>query len=216
MTHRQRIEQYIAEGRTVSGAKGDSTAQSTEQSQSNFSKQLQQSFAANNASQQNQLNFLNAKLQSTLNNPQGFSPATLAAMRAQSNDAVAAQTQNSERAANTFETRGGSGLPSGVNAQINAEIAQQAGQEGNAAQQNITEENAALQNQNYNTALGAEENVAQLENPEGMSGAANQAGGEVANLSEANTQASGPTFGSILGNTLGTVGSVAVGKAMGH
>lgn len=216
MTHRQRIEQYIAEGRTVSGAKGDATDTSTEKSTSEFAQQLQQAFAANNASQSNDFAFLNKKIQTTLNNPQGFSPATLAAMRAQANDAVASQTQNSERAANTFETRGGSGLPSGVNAQINAEIAQQAGQEGNQAQANITEENAALENQNYNTALGAEENVAQLENPEGMAGESNHASGEVASLANAETAASGPTFGSILGNTIGTVGSVAVGKAMGH
>lgn len=199
------IERYIVEGRTVSGAKGDSTAQSTEKAQGDFTKQLQQTFQTNNANQQNQLNFLNAKMQSMITNPQGYSPSTLAAMRASSNDQVAAQAQNATKAAQNMEAgRSGAGaLPSGVDAQINAGIQSRAGQAGAQAQQQITEQNANLENTNLWNATKAEEGVAGLENPEGMAGSANNAAGTVSNLSDAVTKANGPGIGSILGGVVG-------------
>lgn len=190
---------------TVSGGKGDSTAQSTEAGQGAFTNTLQNAFATNNAQQQQQLNFLNQKLQSSINNPQGYSPSTLAAMRAQANDQVAATNQNVQRSVNNMETtRGGAAaLPSGVDAQINASVAQQAAQAGNNAQQNITEQNANLQEQNQQRALGEELGVAQAENPDAMAGEANQGAGEVSQLSQAVTAANGPGIGSILGGIAG-------------
>ena len=78
----------------ASGGKGDSTASSTEKSQGNFTNLLQQTFATNNAQQQSQLNFLNTKLQSAIDNPTGYSkPSTLAALRAEGTDAVAAENK---------------------------------------------------------------------------------------------------------------------------
>ena len=199
----------------IAACKGDSTAQSAESSQSNFSNQLQQAFQTNNAAQQNQLNFLNGKLQSAINNPQGYSPATLAAMRAQATDQTAGAVQNAERSVNTFADKGGSGLPSGVAAQLNAQVASQAGQAENNAQQQITEQNANLQNQNLWKATQAEEGVAGLENPDAMASAENGSAGQVANLSNAVTSSAGPTFGSILGGVvgagLGVAGKMATG-----
>jgi hypothetical protein len=200
----------------VSGAKGDQTAQGTESSESGFSNTLQQIFNANNASQQNQLNFLNQKMQTAISNPNGYSPSTLASMRAQANDQVAANTQNEERAANNMADRGGAGLPSGVAAQNDAAIAENAEQQGRNAQQNITEANANLQNENEWNAVKADEGVAGMENPEGDASGANQAGSTVGALSQAVTSSSGPTAGSILGGVvgagLGAAGNIFQGK----
>lgn len=192
-------------GHSVSGGKGDQTAKTTETNQGNFTTELQNVFGTNNAQQQSQLNFLNTKLQSAINNPQGYSPATLAAMRASANDRVAANTQNVERGVNNMEaTRGGAGaLPSGVDAQINAGVASQAAQAGSNAQQQITIGNADLQNQNQQAAIRNEMGVAGLENPEGLAGAEEGSASDVSGLSQAVTASSGPTVGSILGGIAG-------------
>lgn len=209
-------EQFVEHIKThpVRGAKGDSTAQSTEKAQGEFTKQLQQTFQTNNVNQQNQLNFLNAKMQDMISNPKGYSPSTLAAMRAQANDAVAARTQQVQRSVNNTQmTRGGAdALPSGVNAQVNAQIASSAAQAGNAAQQDITTQNADLENTNLWNATKAEEGVAGLENPEGMASSANNAASTVSGLSDAVTKANGPGVGSILG---GIAGSALSGWAGG-
>lgn len=185
--------------------KGDNTASAEEQSQENFSQTLQNAFNTNNAAQQNQLSFLNNKMQSAINNPQGYSAQTLASMRAQANDSVSAEDQNVQRSVNNSEaTRGGSAaLPSGVNAQIGAAVASQAAQAGSRAQQGITEENANLENSNYWNAVKGEEGVAGMENPEGMAGEDNQAASTVGSLSNAVTQSDGPSVGSILGGVIG-------------
>lgn len=210
------IDRYIAEGRTVSGAKGDSTAQDTEKSQGAFTKTLQTAFQTNNASQQNQLNFLNSKMQSAISNPQGYSPATLAAMRASANDSVAATSQNVQRSVQNMEAgrSGPNALPSGVDAQINAEVNSRAAEAGNKAQQDITIDDANLKNQNEWNAVKAEEGVAGLENPEGMAGEANTGASTVGSLSQAVTSANGPGIGSILGGIAGA-GISALGTYYG-
>jgi hypothetical protein len=189
----------------VSGGKGDSSASNTEKGQAGFATTLQSIFANNNAQQQNQLNFLNQKLQAAIANPQGFTPQALAAMRTQATEAGASQNQQVEQAVNNkFATEGGAtSLPSGVQAQIQAQTANQAEQNVNNAQLGITEANANLQNQNEWNAIKGEEDVAGIENPEGIAGAENSAAGTVSNLSEANTQANGPGIGSILGGVVG-------------
>jgi hypothetical protein len=114
------VERYVAEGRTVSGAKGDDTASETEASQSAFTNTLQQAFQTQFATQQNTLNFLNNTMQKQINNPQGFSAPTLAAMRTSATDQIAGEAQNAQRVSqNREDLEGGQNLPSGVNAQIN-------------------------------------------------------------------------------------------------
>src|SRR5260370_369588 len=93
-TWNQTIEMYLAEGRPVSGGKGDNTASNTEKQTAQFANTLQGVFASNNAAQQGQLNFLNQKLQAGINNPQGYSPATLAAMRTQATEQGAQANKN--------------------------------------------------------------------------------------------------------------------------
>lgn len=185
--------------------KGDNTASGAETSQADFSKTLQSAFNTNNAAQQNQLNFLNNKMQSAIDNPQGYRPDVLASMRAQANDAVSSQAQNVQRSVNNAEmTRGGaSALPSGVSSQIAASIASQAGEAGNRAQQDITIGDANLKNQNQWNAVKAEEGVAGLENPTGMSNSETGVADSVSSLGNTVTQSAGPTFGSILGGVVG-------------
>lgn len=198
--------------------KGDSTASGEEKSQAGFSQQLQNAFQTNNAAQQNQLSFLNTKMQDAINNPQGYNAQTLASMRAGANDRVAAENQNVQRSVQAKQmTQGGAdALPSGVNSQISAAVASQAAQAGNQAQQNITEQNESLKNQNMWKAVQTEDAVAGQENPEGMAGEENGAANSVTGLSGAVTQSSGPTFGSILGGVvgagLGAAGSYFGGK----
>jgi hypothetical protein len=185
--------------------KGDNAASGEEQSQKDFSTTLQNAFKTNNAAQQNQLNFLDAKMKSAIDNPQGYSASTLASMRAQANDSVAAQNQNVQRNVNNAQmTKGGAAaLPSGVSAQIDAAIGSQAAQAGSRAQQDITIQNANLENQNQWNAVKAEEGVAGMENPEAMASENNNAASTVGSLSNAVTQSQGPSIGSILGGVVG-------------
>jgi hypothetical protein len=196
--------------------KGDNAASGEEQSQADFSKQLQSSFATNNAAQQNQLNFLNNKMQSAIDNPQGYDASTLASMRAQANDSVAAQNQNVQRSVNnSMATKGGAAaLPSGVSAQIDAAIGSQAAQAGSRAQQDITIQNANLENQNMWKAVQGEGQIASLENPEGMAGANTGTADSISGLSDAVTKANGPGIGSILGGVVGA-GIGAAGQYFG-
>lgn len=186
-------------------------------SQQAFTAQLQNAFATNNAQQQGQLDFLNNKLQSTIDNPSGYSPATLAAMRAQANDQVASENQNVQRNVNsTFATRGGAAaLPGGVEDQVRAAVGAQSAQAGNNAQQDITEQNANLQEQNQQAALREELGVAQTENPEGMAGAANQGASVEGELANDYTKDKGPGIGSVLGTIAGGVAGSFLGPMAG-
>jgi hypothetical protein len=210
------IERYLAEGRTVSGGKGDNTASQTEKSQGAFTQQLQQIFAQHNQQQQGQLNFLNQKLQDAINNPQGYNPQALAAMRTQATEQGALQNQQVEKAlGNKFATQGGAtSLPSGVQAQLQAQTANAAEQNVNNAQMGITEQNAQLQNENQWRAIQGAEGVAGMENPDALASTETGSAGTVGNLSQAVTAANGPTWGSILGGVVGA-GLGAAGSAFG-
>jgi hypothetical protein len=209
------FEAFIA-NHPISGGKGDDTAKSTEESQAAFTNTLQQAFKANNATQQGQLNFLNNTLQSAITNPQGYSPATLAAMRTQATEAAAQNNKNVMQAVNEKNATQAGGdptaLPSGVQEQIQAGVGSQIANNESNQQLGITEQNGQLQNQNKWQALQDEERVADLENPEGMASGDNSAASTVGGLSQAVTQANGPGIGSILGGVVGAgLGAVSGG-----
>ena len=192
--------------------KGDSTASSEEKSQASFTNTLQQAYQTQFATQQNELNFLNGKMQSQINNPTGYSAPTLASMRTSATDQIAAQAQNAQRASQQREDlEGGQNLPSGVNAQINAGEETAAGQDIANTQNQITQANANLENSNYWNAVNSEEGVAGQENGTGTAGAVNGAAGSVAGLSQAVTAADGPSIGSILGGVATGIGGAALG-----
>lgn len=212
------IERYLAEGRTVSGGKGDDAAQNAENSQASFTKTLQQAFATNNQAQQETLKFLNNQLQQAVTNPQGYSPQTLAAMRTQAEDAAATNNAAVQQAVGEkFATTGGASataLPSGVQEQIQAGVANAEAQNESNAQLGITQQQGQLQVEERQRAEQGLEGVAGLENPEGMASGATGAAESVGNLSQAVTASAGPTFGSILGGVVGA-GLGAAGQAGG-
>lgn len=199
------IERYIAEGRTVSGGKGDKSAENTETSQAGFTKTLQGIFANNNANQQNQLNFLNNKLQSAITNPSGFSPTTMAALKTNAIENAATENKNVVQAVQAKEgVQGGpAALPSGVDEQLREQAAQTSASDLTKANNNIQIENGELQNQNEWNAIKSEEQVAGMENPEAFASTETGSAGTVGNLSQAVTAANGPTAGSILGGVVG-------------
>lgn len=196
---------------------GDSTAQNTETSAANFTNTLQNSFNQQFAAQSGALSFLNGKLTGMINNPTGYSAPALAAMRTSATDQVASQFQAAKMAnQNTEFSRGGENLPSGVNAQINAGLTTQAAQAQSAAQNNITQQNAQLQNQNYWNATNALMGVSSQYNPNAYAGDASQSAGEVAGLSSAVTAANGPTIGAVLGGIGTGVASSLVSGGMSN
>lgn len=200
----------------VCGGKGDTAAQTTEKSTADFTNTLHQAFATNNASQQEKLNFLTKQLEDGVNNPQGYSPQTLASMRTQAteqaalNNSKVMQTVNEKNA-----TEGGASataLPNGVQEQIQAGVGTGvANQEANA-QLGITQQEGQLEAENRNRDIAALEGVAQTENPTAMAGESNNAASTVGSLSQAVTAANGPGIGSILGGVVGAgVGAFASG-----
>jgi hypothetical protein len=134
------VEGYLAEGRTVSGGKGDNTLKQQEQAQANFTNTLMQSYKQQFGQQSKILSFLTSKLQPMIDNPTGFSPTALTAMRTSATDTNAIQFGNASAALNDqLAARGGAtDLPSGVDAQLRAGLAQAGAQTQAASQNQIT------------------------------------------------------------------------------
>lgn len=204
----------------MSGAKGDSTVQGTEKSQASFNQSLQAAFSTQFAKQSALLNFFNNKLQFMASNPTGFTPATMEAMNSQAINNTAEQEQNAIRAAGERSAaQGGNGLPSGVQAQVNAQIAA-GGQQQLADELNQNQiANGQLQQQNQWRAIDALSGGIAAENPNQYASEANQAAGTEASLSEANTQAEANSFGgqfmkSLAGGLAGTASDAGNSEAM--
>lgn len=213
MTHRERIDMYIRLGYTVSGGKGSQTDQTAAHQSLSFMENLQSDFKSLFGKQQQVLSFLQGKLTQMFTNPQGFQPATMTAMQSNATNTVAQQTAQAEQAAQlSSAAHGGTGLPSGVQAQVAGDIAA-AGSNQLAGEKNqIQIANGQLQNQNQWTAENALFGTAEAQNPLGYASAAGSTGGEIANLSNASTQADqsgflgkfANSFGSSLGSSLGS------------
>ncbi len=107
--------------------------------------------------------------------------------------------------------QGGNGLPSGVDEQIQAQLAGQAAAEESTGERNIAVANEQERNNNWWKALSGEEGVATTENPLGYSQTANQASDATANLGNAFQNSKGPGWTSILGGVVGGAGSAVAG-----
>src|ERR1700680_2086236 len=109
---------------SVSGAKDDSTIKAQEQMQSGFTNQLRDVFGQQFGAQSGILNFLNGKLTNQVNNPTGFDAPTKAALSTNNIEGASKAYARAEQATRAAEpARGGSTLPSGVSAQLEAENA---------------------------------------------------------------------------------------------
>jgi len=165
---------------------GDNTAKSAEKSQAAFTNTLQAAFAQQFGANQSTLNFLNGKLTSAVNNPQGFSPQMLAAATTQAIQGTATDYANAAKTINNqIVARGGSTLPSGVGAQIQAQLATGAANEESSNLTNLQIANAQQQQSNFWNAVSGLAGVAKLQDPLGYASSANQGAGEVGSLSQA-------------------------------
>ena len=158
-------------------------------------------------------------LENMVSNPTGYSPADLTALRTGASDQVAQGVANAKQAVQANEAAHDSGLPSGVNEQINASVDTAGAQQGAAAQREITEQDDQLKLQNYWKAIGALSGQAELEAPQSYAGAATSAGNSVANLSQAvlaSQQAGWQDFGGVLSGIGGlATGAGSIGKGFG-
>jgi len=194
--------------------KGDDVAKQQEQQQLAFNQQLSSIFQQQFAQQSAVLQFLKGKLEPLIDNPTGYDPVALSAMRTGATDAISQQYQNAQKALNNQlnSKNGGSDLPSGVDAQIQGGFQQSQAQDQANAQNTITLNDANLKNTNmwnaFNVLSG---NVASQFNPLGYAGAYNQGSGTVANLSQAytNSRQSGllGALGGVTGSLLGAAGN---------
>lgn len=193
---------YITKWGGVSGGKGDQTAKSAEASSATFATTLQNAFKTQFGAQSAVLDFLNSKLTAAVDNPQGMSPQALAAARTQATQQTSGDYAKAEQAVNgQIAARGGSTLPSGVDAQIHGSLAAAGANEESNAQNNITLQNEQLRQQNYWNAVSGLNGVANEYNPNGFAGGANSATGNVAGLSTAFQQSKQNGFLSTLGNS---------------
>lgn len=226
-THSELIDQYIREGRTVSGGKNDQAkadahnaavqSQTNTASQMQFNDQLMKIFQSQYAGQKGVLDYLQGKMQSNINNPKGYTDAQLTSMRTQATDSTAAQFQNAQKALQNNAAMGTDGLPSGVRAQNEAALqAAQAGAQSNA-QENITAADANLQQSNYWNSVNTLSGVAAQQNPLGYSGARTSgteavSGGVNATSGASNAQTNAYNAGN---SWMGMVGGLAGGAVKG-
>lgn len=142
-----------------------------QQNEANLSNSLMQDFSTVFGQNQNILGSITQAFQPIITagpNQQGFSPAELTSMQSQATDATSQAAQNAQIAAAAKNaTTGGSNLPSGVQAQIQASLNNSAGQENAREQAGITQANYATGRQNFFNAVGGDVSASQ-----GLEGAA--------------------------------------------
>lgn len=199
---------------------GDSTVKASEQAQAAFTNLLSSSFSQAFAANQKILAGLTDTLNGIIQNPQGFSPKTLALMKTNAAEMVTGQTGQAQTSANAYlASHGGADLGSGVAAQIKGQIASQGATEQARESNQIDIQSGLLQNQNYWNAIGGLTQVANAYNPAGYANAETNSANAVADLSRASlaSQQAGwqNTFGII--NGIAGLGTAAVGayKAFG-
>jgi hypothetical protein len=199
----------------VDECKGDATALAAERQQAAFNTQLMQIFGKQFAQQQDVLKYLQGKMQPMIDNPTGFSAQAESAMRTGASEQVAGQYQNAQKAlANQRAQRGDAGLPSGVDAQIDAQVGNAAAATGAQAQNDITLQNEQLKNANMWNAVNALSGVGAQFNPQSYGSLYNQGAGNVANLSQAYNASKQSQLMGVLGGVVGG-GISALGSLYG-
>lgn len=198
----------------VMECKGDKSLKAGEQQQLDFNKQLQDAFGQQYKDQRAVLDYLNPILKSMIANPTGLAPAALTAMRTSASDTISREGQNAKAAvAATDAARGGgTGLSSGVQAQIDSGVALNTANEQSTAQNQITQYDESVRQSNFWNAINGLSGNAKMLDPTAYSANANQGGSTLAGLGTAyyNTQQSG-----WLNAALGGLGAAAGGWASG-
>ena len=173
--------------------------------QAAFSATLQQDYAQTFANNQQILSTLNGVLQPIVTagpNQQGYSPAEQAALSTQAIDSNAQGYQQTMKALGAQENARGGGqsfLPSGVDSQINAGLA-------NAAESNLSNEQLGITTANYDqglqnwqNALSGEQQIAAGQNPTGYANAGIQSNQSAFNEASSVNQQSQQMWSDVLG-----------------
>ena len=189
-----------------------------ENQEASFDATLQQDYSTQFAQQQQILQSLNSTLQPIVEagpNQQGYSPQEASALSTQAIESNAQGVNQAEQAAAQKEDAAGGGtsfLPSGVNAQINAQIGSAAEANLSNEQLGITTANYDQGRQNWQTALASEENLSSQTNPLGYAGATTNANSSAFNEASQINQQSNQEFSDILGG----VGGAIFGRSYGR
>jgi hypothetical protein len=184
-----------------------------EAAQASFSETLQQDYSTQFAEQQGILNNLNSVLQPIVSagpDQQGYGPQELSALNTEAIESNAQGVNQAEKAYQAKENSAGGGttlLPSGANAQINAEIGSAAESNLSSEQLGITTNNYTQGRQNWQNALSGELGVSSQTNPLGYASAGTSANSSAFNEADTINQQSNQAFSDILGG----VGSIASG-----
>jgi len=214
--HIRDLQRSLELGYRVGGGKGDSTLKDQEKSQANFTNTLRSAFSTQFGKFGGTLDFLNSKLTAMIEHPTGYSPEALATMRTQATEGTATSYSQAEQARHAAEAaRGGSQLPSGVNAQLEAANANAGAATNEASQQQITLGNEQLKEDNYNRAIAALSGVAQTENPAGLAANATGSAEAVGQLGTAYKNSQSSQLLSALGGIAGGAASAAAGAFAG-
>jgi hypothetical protein len=192
----------------LTGSNPQTTANATEDEQ--FQQTLQNAYNTTFAGQQAALNTVNSAMAPIVAGGEyqyGYGTAENAAMQSEIENAGATATTNSIAAQQLREQQqaGGAGvLPSGAQAALESE-ARTTGAQSTAAALNQQEIGGyEVGRQNFQQAVGAEEQVAQLENPTGVAGAASEAEGQAINAqNQVNQLQSNSLTGRLLGGGIG-------------
>lgn len=182
--------------------------------QTDFMKTLQQDFGTAFAGQQNILNGLSKSATNILQGGPsqfGFSAPEVSALNtmATTSNATAARNAMTVAGEQQAASGGGANLPTGAQGARQAEIAQESGQNLSQNLLGIQEAGYNAGRQNYQNAESTLTNVAGLENPQGLAGAANNAGEAAfgsADTIQKQNQAASPwgQVGGLVGSLAGT------------
>lgn len=202
------------------GGSPDQTQVALEKEELSFDTTLQGIMQNQYSTQSAQLKFLQGQLEPEISaGGQGFTPAQLASQRTGATDTNAQQYQQAQEALNNqiTDNSGGSKLTgvAGANVESDAQLLNAEAQTQAASQENITQNNALLQQQNYWNSINALNGVAAQENPLGYASAANGASEASSAASQANSQhiqaTSSSFLGGALGGAFGGLGTAAAG-----
>lgn len=185
-----------------------------EAQQASFASTLQKDYATTFGNQQQILSTLNGVLQPIAEagpGQQGFSEQENTALNTQAIDSNAEGYNQALKAVGAQENAAGGGrsfLPSGVNAQINSQLASSAESNLSNEKLGITEQNYATGRQNWMSALSGEESIAAGQAPLGYASAGTQ--GNSAAFGEANTinQETNQMWSDILGGITGGIANI--------
>lgn len=211
------IDRYIAEGRTVSGGKGDKTAQASEQQSLTLQKQMADLFTKQYGDQSQITKFLTSKLEPILSDGgQGYSPQALAAMRGQATDTISKNYDNAQKQLQGQEfALNGANLGSGVNAQLNAQLAGQRASDLSGAQNQITLANENQRQQDFWASVNALSGNAATINPQSYATGSSASAGQVANAGQVYQQSKSSQLLGALGGLAGGAGTALAGYFTG-